>query len=563
MRTRNPNLKQAAVIEKKDTAFDLDEFLGKYFFLIIPILIIFYYFFGAQSTGFYGDDEIGYAMYMKRIFSDPFSILGNWNKPGYRIFFALPSLLGNNFLVLSHIFLTAIIPIGIYYLGKLLKIKNSSVIAILFSFQPFIVQFSFRCYAEMLCGLLIVITLILFYKNRFILSAFCATYLFTVRQEYITLTVILGIIYLLPILNRIRGNKTIEENGSVKIPLNDLLKKNIIPFFILFLGPLLLNLMGFLYSGDLLWLYHDVKHYTVDIALPQQDFFHYFRMYIFVIGPVSFALFITGFFSFLFYRNRFKAFLKQYGIIFALFIMNFLIYAIMASKELNISGGTGALRFMIPLSPLAAIIAGIGLNQILSGEKKKYIYITLGMIILITLLFLSYKTDRTIMTKETEYLKLVFIVLFAIIIMVKIDFNLNSKIFLPLVLVIGIAFTIIDEKPIMLDPERKCLETAAGWIKKNNYGDRDILCNHIYFYKTMGAIYGEDQKIKPLSFESLKEAPKGTIIIWESHYSYFPIYGAKVPSKYIEANPNFKLISFIVSSDKSFKAGLFEKINEY
>jgi hypothetical protein len=61
--------------------------------------------------------------------------------------------------------------------------------------------------------------------------------------------------------------------------------------------------------------------------------------------------------------------------------------------------------------------------------------------------------------------------------------------------------------------------------------------------------------------KSLSEAPKGSIIIWDSHYSYRPEYSNDTKLDYLQSNPDFKPINQFISSDKRFAAFIFEKIN--
>ncbi len=84
--------KKAPVV--KSTSPDLDSIFEKYFWLVIPVLAVIYYVSSKYSTGFYQDDEIGHFNNMREFWSDPFVILGNWPKPGYKLFMVAPSLFG-------------------------------------------------------------------------------------------------------------------------------------------------------------------------------------------------------------------------------------------------------------------------------------------------------------------------------------------------------------------------------------------------------------------------------------------------------------------------------------
>jgi hypothetical protein len=60
--------------------------------------------------------------------------------------------------------------------------------------------------------------------------------------------------------------------------------------------------------------------------------------------------------------------------------------------------------------------------------------------------------------------------------------------------------------------------------------------------------------------KSLEDAPKGSLIIWDSHYSYRPEYKNDTKLEYLQNNPDFKFITQFTSTDMRFAAFIFEKI---
>jgi len=59
--------------------------------------------------------------------------------------------------------------------------------------------------------------------------------------------------------------------------------------------------------------------------------------------------------------------------------------------------------------------------------------------------------------------------------------------------------------------------------------------------------------------KSLDESLKGTIVIWDSHYSYRPEYKNDTKLEYLQNNPNYKLLNQFMSQDRRFAAFIFEK----
>jgi hypothetical protein len=554
--------KQPQAKSKQTEIFDFDPIVGKYFFYIIPILVVVYYLYSTISTGFYQDEEYGHFFSMLRFWDDPAAILGNWDKPGYKILYVVPSLLGYQFVLFINSLLTAFTAYMVYQIGKQLKIKNSSIIAVLFAFQPFILQFSFRCYAEMLSGLLVLLTLFFYYKKNYLLTAFFSTWTFAVRQEFALISMILGAIFLIPLYKKLFDKNNAEIQSK---PVSYYLIYNLLPFFILGLSPVLINVFGYLAYGNPMYLITNMKSIGLDMLMPKKGFFHYPGMFIFIIGPLSFGLFLVGYFGFLRKKDALKDYFGKYGMLFTIFTIYFAIQVLMAWDYINVGANPGTLRYLIPVSPLVALIGGIGLEYIIKGDSKKYIYAILGAAVIITLAFLSYKTDKTIMLSDKEYFKFAIMLILFSIVLFRIELKMNQKILLSLVVVLALGFTLIDEKPMKLDPERLTIQEAANWWKSNGYDKRVTMMNHTYFYFSIGeyAKQKHPEKYYDIVKANLQKVPVGTIVLWDSHYNNRPEYHLDVPQEFFDNNPNFKFLEQFVSSNRRFGIMAFEKIKEY
>ena len=554
--------KQPLTKSKSIEIFDFDTIVGKYFYLIIPLLVIIYYLYSTFSDGFYQDEEYGHFFSMLRFWDNPALILGNWDKPGYKILYVIPSLLGYQFVVFINTVLTAFTAYMVYQVGKQLKIKNSSVMAIIFAFQPFILQFSFRCYAEMLTGLLVLLTLYYYYKKNNFLTALFSTWTFAVRQEFALISIILGVIFLIPVYKRFFDKNETELKAK---PLSHFVLNNIIPFFVLGLSPVIINVAGYIAFGDPMYLITNMRSIGLEMLMPKKGFFHYPGMLIFIIGPVSMGLLLVGYFGFLRRKEAMKEFFDKYGMLFTVFTVFFVVQILLVWDFINIGPNPGTLRYLIPISPIIALFGGIGLEYIMKGSDKKYVYLLLGAGVIITLAFLSYKTDRTIMLSEKEYLKFAVMLILFVLALFTIELKMNQKILVTMVLLLGIGFTIIDEKPIKLDPERQTIRQVADWWRANGYDKRVTMMNHTYFYFTIG-VYDQHKQLDKypnILKANLQKVPVGTIVLWDSHYNNRPEYKLDVPLEFFDNNPNFKFIEQFTSSNRRFGIVAFEKIKDY
>src|SRR5258708_4756129 len=95
-------------ITKKAPEYDIDNKYSRYSWLLIPFLTIIYFSYSFFSTGFYQDDEVVHFMNMRDFWSNPFAIMSNWGKPGWKIFLELPSLGGYKSVLLFNSLITAI-----------------------------------------------------------------------------------------------------------------------------------------------------------------------------------------------------------------------------------------------------------------------------------------------------------------------------------------------------------------------------------------------------------------------------------------------------------------------
>ncbi len=69
------------------------------------------------------------------------------------------------------------------------------------------------------------------------------------------------------------------------------------------------------------------------------------------------------------------------------------------------------------------------------------------------------------------------------------------------------------------------------------------------------------QKYLPLNSKYLNDVPKGSILVWESHYGYRPEFRNDIKLEDLQNNPDYKVINQYVSLDKRFVAYIIEKVN--
>jgi len=125
-----------------------DNKLSKYFWLCIPIFTILYFYYSTISQGFYQDDEIAQYINMLQFWKDPWVILGNGPKPGYKIITVIPAMFGYNYVLLLNSFVAAVTIYLTYVLIRTYRIGFAVTGALLLATQPLFIELSFRSYSE-------------------------------------------------------------------------------------------------------------------------------------------------------------------------------------------------------------------------------------------------------------------------------------------------------------------------------------------------------------------------------------------------------------------------------
>ncbi len=526
-------------ITSQSAFVDIDVYLRKYMWVVIPVLTLLYFLFSRISTGFYQDDELGHFTNMKDFWFDPGQIISNWAKPGWKIVLVLPSLLGYDFVLFFNSLISALTVFVTIRLAYKLNLKNASIIAIFLGLQPIFFQLAFRSYAEIYTGLIFILICYTFYTERYNLSMLLFGYLFLLRQETALIAIMVAI-YLI-----------------VK-------KKKFIPILFVIVFPLLLQIVGMIKNnGDMMWMVRDIGNLqAMDFNKgTDRGFFFYFTNYIFIIGPVSLGFFLLGYFSFM-YKDSVKShYFEKHAILYITFTAYFIIQCGLVMQGTN----AGLLRYMLPVSPMAAIFACIGLNNILNPKDRNLHLTVLLVISVLSLLLMSKDTNNWVMTDQSEFLKFGILTLLTLVYVFNIYMNKrggSNQLLIIFIFVLSILYIYQKVEPLKESPENLQVKEISNWYSHSEYKDKNLLYSHtnLTFYDYIAGFYKINKTA--MTLQNLKEAPVGSICIWDSHYSYNPKYEARnTQLDYFKNNPDYKLVKEFVTPDKkSFYAAVFEKV---
>lgn len=510
-----------------------DEAISKYFWLIIPILTVFYFLYKNISVGFYQDDEIGQYINMINFWHDPFAILGNGPKPGYKILMVIPAYFGYDYVLLMNSLIASFTVYMTYVLLKTYKINYAVIGALLLASQPMFLELSFRSYSEIFTALLFVCFLILYKKEKYLLSALLLGYVFTVRQESALFIAIMAIVF-------------IKNKNYKAVPA-------------LFIFPLIYTLLGYLKTGDLFFIITEMKS-VAGLNYKSQGLFHYIRVYIFIVGPICLSLFLLGFFGFLRDTKNLKKYISRYFLFYIIFVTIFITQML---TMINDGPNPGNWRYLLHISPICAFFATVGLNNLAESSFKKTNYYITGALVVLVLLFLSKATDGFVLLEKQDFTKLIFVLLFlalSVALWSNTKYDYLNKLSIALV-VLALLHLYFGVEPKKLSPENITVKETADYIEGiKDFDSRAKLANHTLLLFYSKSFKNNPQKFEKLDMKDLAAAPKGSIIVWDSHYGYRPEFLNDVKLETIQNDSvNYKFLKQTVSADRRFASFIFEK----
>ncbi len=540
VKTRKSRQGSAGRAESKTIppAFNLDDFLDRYIWLLLPLLVLLYYWFSHGSTGFYQDDEIGHYRNIRQFWGDPFSIMGNQPKPGWKILLVVPGLFGFTGVVLAHCIISALTVVMTYKLGRAMKMKNASLAAIFLAAQPLYLQLSFRAYSEITAGLFIVLSLYFYYRERWIWAAITSSYVFAIRQEFALVSIGLGVLFLM--------------------------RRQWIPFLLLAWTPLVLALIGWASTGNIMWMLDDMQRIGLGVEVPHKPFWHYFGTYIYMVGPVVLPLLVLGYWKSFYPFDRMKETLSEHGFLFFTFTIMFAWAVVSAWDVPNFGANPGHWRYLLSIAPLTAIYAAKGVNAMLENRTPVVNYAILGGFTIISLIFLARDTNGLILIDAPRYDHVsVIIGLLAVYALYASARIFNGAVVSVLLVAVLVGFTVYAEQPRKLDTEASTVKQAAEWYleQPEEFRSRPLYGNHVLFRYFADIDINDANRDRGLRIEELEKAPTGSIMVWDSHYGNSQ-FGGDVPMEYFQQNPHFKLLEQIIAPDQTFGVLIFEKTAE-
>lgn len=503
------------------------------------LLALIYFAYSFTANGFYQQDEAAHFLSMRGFWFSPNSILSNWAKPGYKLIYALPALGGSGVVTFFNCAVAALTALMAYRIAEKLGSKIPALAFVALALQPLWFNLGFRNYSEIITALLLSLAIWLHLKEKWMGAALAASYVAFIRQEFYPF---IGLYFLLLAYRR-----------------------QWVAAFLLGTFPLLQHVWGWIITGDPLYLLNQILKSSGEIggAFPRKGFNHYFLMSITIYGaPV--VLLTVAYLTMKIRKaggNIDQLFKQPDAIVWSVFGLYFLMYCIFnwQAVEIGPSGG-GNLRYLLVIAPLGAVMAAFAVEWWNDFQPKNLLLYVMGGLAIVVALFMTYEHNYVVFTDERDWRPFVLTMLGILILLIPLKQE-QKWLAISGLMVLSALVTV---RPIKLSGEDSACQRLAEWYKnyEQTNGEPPLYLHHDMFYYYLGRTRYEF-KTRPqfITDANAKAAPKGSLFIWDSHYSYRPeLRKESLTYEYFTSKPEqYEVIHEVISDDQTFGALVFRK----
>lgn len=364
---------------------------NKSIFLVLFGIFILQLFFLFNSIDFYGGaDNITHFRTARYAFKYPRLFLDQWGKPVYTALVFPFSLLGIQFARLFNVLVgLAAIVLSI----KIIRLSNEkfNLLPVFFiAFSPMYFLLMQSCLTEILFSFVLVLSFWLFFSEKYYWAAAALSFIPFVRTEGI-------VIFPIFILALILAKK------YWAVPL-------------LLIGSLFYSLVGYPHYHDWLWIFHQMPYSLGKSVYGSGSLFSFVQQSPNIFGWPFLAGLIIGLIVWTLRKLKSFKLAEKPFLFYFLIVGSFLTYFAAHSYVWwrGTGGSLGLIRVIAAVVPLAAIIAMVGFNSILSRIKNTTFQIILIFAIVVLQLVVPFKQHhlplpierpQALMLEASEYLK--------------------------------------------------------------------------------------------------------------------------------------------------------------
>lgn len=169
----------------------------------LPFILLILIFFGFliisfKSEGYYGGgDNLVHYLYSKLAFNYHHLFLDHWGKPFFILLSSSFAQFGFNGIKVFNIIIGLLTALFTFLIAKELKLKNAWLVIVFTSFTPIYFIMHFTALTEILFSFVLILSIYLVIKNKYILSAIILSFLIFTRTEGIVILPLFWVFYLL------------------------------------------------------------------------------------------------------------------------------------------------------------------------------------------------------------------------------------------------------------------------------------------------------------------------------------------------------------------------------
>jgi len=302
----------------------LPVFLGA--LVIIQLLLLW-----KNEVVYEGTDNITHFHMARYAFQYPHLLLDLWGKPVFTFLLAPFTFLGFKVAQLFNLFIAVLTLILTLKISGLIFPKSALAIVVLTAFAPVYFMLMLTTLTEILFSFVLVVSVYLFMKNKFVFSALLLSFIPFIRSEGIILFPVFAVAFAL-------------KRCWLAIP-------------VLAVGTVFYSIVGFFAFDDILWLIHRFPYPTGSSVYGSGELFHFVKMRNKIFG-LPLVLF-TGFGLLFWMVEIFRKFsLKSDNLVLFIIICGSWIGYFAAHSFVwwqGMGGSLGLVRVMGGIIPLAAI----------------------------------------------------------------------------------------------------------------------------------------------------------------------------------------------------------------
>lgn len=493
-----------------------------------------YFWYSTKSEGMYQQDEAGHFTSMLTIWHAPEKILTNWAKPGYKVLYAIPALFGRDFVVFLNCLLAALSGFFAFKAAEKQGASTPAVAFLLLVTQPLWVELAFRNYSEIPSAFLLSLAYYFWVSKKELFTGLIAGYICTIRQEFIPIAGLFGLALLY--------------------------RKSWVAAFSIALFPIGQHVWGWLTFDDPLFLYNQIFGQSKELAdiYPRKGFDHYLKTSIVIFGASAVTYFVTYLGAKAFNKKQPDWFLVTPIIIYVLIncLFNW------QSRPVGPSTG-GNLRYLLFVSPLVAVAGTLAWDEVLKMKERWKLALVLVPLLLIVYSTMNFQHNYIELIDKKDTKPGLFVILSGVAIAFALRGWLRTGVVAGLCLLV--MFTNVRPKA-MSEEDITCRDVAKWYLSSADTFDKEpLLVEHPMVYYYIGrSPYNFPIEPKTMTKAHIDSAKAGTLILWDSHYSFRAKRNANQYNYDYMANQpeRFKLVQEFIAKDQTFGIIAFQKLKQ-